>query len=69
MLTSAALDVFEQEPVDPIIRCSRWSTSTVRPTSVPPPLRPKAAGMDIATNVMNVLAGRKCEFVMNGEHL
>ena len=26
-------------------------------------------GMDIATNVMNVLAGRKCEFVMNNEHL
>ena len=70
VLTSAALDVFEQEPVDPnhpLLQMEHFhGTPHIGASTVEAQGR---VGMDIATNVMNVLAGRKCEFVMNNEHL
>lgn len=69
-LTSAALDVFEQEPVDPnhpLLQMEHFhGTPHIGASTVEAQGR---VGMDIATNVMDVLKGRTCDFVVNREHL
>ncbi|MEC7989584.1 MAG: hydroxyacid dehydrogenase [Candidatus Thermoplasmatota archaeon] len=70
VLTSAALDVFEQEPVDPkhpLLQMERFhGTPHIGASTVEAQAR---VGMDIATNVLAVLKGRPCDFVVNQAHL
>ena len=70
VLTSAALDVFEQEPVDPnhpLLQMEHFhGTPHIGASTVEAQGR---VGMDIATNVMDVLKGRPCDFVVNRAHL
>lgn len=70
VLTSAALDVFEHEPVDPkhpLLQMEHFhGTPHIGASTVEAQGR---VGMDIATNVLNVLAGRSCDFVVNEAHL
>ncbi|MEL0265915.1 MAG: hydroxyacid dehydrogenase [Candidatus Poseidoniales archaeon] len=70
VLTSAALDVFEQEPVDPghpLLQMEHFhGTPHIGASTVEAQGR---VGMDIATNVMDVLKGQPCDFVVNRAHL
>ena len=65
-LTSAALDVFEHEPVDPghpLLQMEHFhGTPHIGASTVEAQGR---VGMDIATNVMDALDGRPCDFVVN----
>ena len=65
-LTSAALDVFETEPVDPshpLLQMEHFhGTPHIGASTVEAQGR---VGMDIATNVMDALDGRPCDFVVN----
>lgn len=69
-LTSAALDVFEHEPVDPhhpLLQMEHFhGTPHIGASTVEAQGR---VGLDIATNVMDVLAGEPCDFVVNRSHL
>ena len=69
-LTSAALDVFEHEPVDPnhpLLQMEHFhGTPHIGAATVEAQAR---VGADIVTNVMDILAGRPCEFVVNRSHL
>ena len=70
VLTSAALDVFEEEPVDPnhpLLQMEHFhGTPHIGASTVEAQAR---VGMDIATNVMDVLNGQSCDFVVNRAHL
>ena len=70
VLTSAALDVFEHEPVDPkhpLLQMEHFhGTPHIGASTVEAQAR---VGLDIVTNVMDVLSGRPCDFVVNGQHL
>ena len=70
VLTSAALDVFEQEPVDPdhpLLQMEHFhGTPHIGASTVEAQGR---VGMDIATNVMDVLNGKACDFIVNRQHL
>ena len=70
VLTSVALDVFEHEPVDPkhpLLQMEHFhGTPHIGASTVEAQAR---VGLDIVTNVMDVLSGRPCEFVVNGQHL
>ena len=68
-LTSAALDVFEQEPVDPNHLCSNSNTFTVHLIGASTVEAQGRVGMDIVTNVLDILAGLPSDFVVNNEHL
>ena len=69
-LTSAALDVFEQEPVDPnhpLLQLEHFhGTPHIGASTVEAQGR---VGMDIVTNVLDILAGLPSDFVVNNEHL
>ena len=69
-LTSAALDVFENEPVapdHPLLQMEHFhGTPHIGAATVEAQER---VGTDIATNVMAVLAGRPCDFVVNSNFL
>lgn len=69
-LTSAALDVFEHEPVNPdhpLLQMEHFhGTPHIGASTVEAQGR---VGADIATNVMEVLAGRDCDFIVNRAHL
>ena len=70
VLTSAALDVFEVEPVDPnhpLLQMEHFhGTPHTGASTVEAQAR---VGMDIATNVHAVLSGRSCKFIVKAEHL
>lgn len=70
VLTSAALDVFEVEPVDPshpLLQMEHFhGTPHIGASTVEAQGR---VGMDIVTNVMDVLQNRPCDFIVNGSHL
>jgi phosphoglycerate dehydrogenase-like enzyme len=70
VLTSAALDVFEHEPVDPthpLLQMEHFhGTPHIGASTVEAQAR---VGLDIATNVMDVLSGQPCDFVVNSQHL
>ncbi len=65
-LTSAALDVFENEPVDPdhpLLQMEHFhGTPHIGASTVEAQGR---VGMDIATNVMDALDDRPCDFIVN----
>ena len=69
-MTSVALDVFEHEPVDPahpLLQMEHFhGTPHIGASTIEAQGR---VGMDIATNVMDVLAGKASDFVVNKEHL
>ena len=69
-LSSAALDVFEKEPVDPahpLLQMEHFhGTPHIGASTIEAQGR---VGMDIATNVMDVLAGKSSDFVVNKNHL
>ena len=69
-LTSAALDVFEVEPMDPqhpLLGLDQFhGTPHIGASTVEAQAR---VGMDIVTNVLDVLAGRPCDFVVNKDLL
>ncbi|MGB1419464.1 MAG: hydroxyacid dehydrogenase [Poseidonia sp.] len=70
VLTSAALDVFEVEPVDPshpLLQMEHFhGTPHIGASTVEAQGR---VGMDIVTNVMDVLQNRPCDFIVNGSFL
>ena len=70
VLTSAALDVFEHEPVDPthpLLQMEHFhGTPHIGASTVEAQAR---VGLDIATNVMDVLSGQPCDFVVNSQYL
>ncbi len=70
VLTSAALDVFEVEPVDPnhpLLQMEHFhGTPHIGASTVEAQAR---VGMDIATNVHAVLSGRSCKFIVKAEQL
>ena len=69
-LTSAALDVFEVEPVNPDHPLLQHEHFHGTPHIGASTLEAQArVGADIAVNVMAVLAGEPCDFVVNREHL
>jgi D-3-phosphoglycerate dehydrogenase len=69
-LTSAALDVFEQEPVGPdhpLLQMEHFhGTPHIGASTVEAQGR---VGLDIAINVMDVLNGKGSDFVVNQQHL
>ena len=70
VLTSAALDVFEVEPVNPnhpLLQMEHFhGTPHIGASTVEAQAR---VGMDIATNVHAVLSGRSCKFIVKAEQL
>lgn len=69
-LTSAALDVFEVEPVDPKHPLLQLESFHGTPHIGASTLEAQArVGADIAANVMAVLSGEACDFVVNRDHL
>ena len=69
-LASAALDVFEVEPVvedyDLIKHPNFHSTPHIGASTVEAQRR---VGLDIVNNVISVLSGKKCDFIVNKAHL
>lgn len=69
-LTSAALDVFEHEPVDPqhpLLQMERFhGTPHIGAATLEAQAR---VGSDIVTNVMQVLEDQPCDFVVNRSFL
>ena len=69
-ISSAALDVFEVEPVDPnhpLLQMEHFhGTPHIGASTVEAQAR---VGMDIATNVHAVLSGRSCKFIVKAEQL
>jgi D-3-phosphoglycerate dehydrogenase len=69
-LTSAALDVFEHEPVDPLHPLLQMEHFHGTPHIGASTLEAQArVGADIVTNVMQVLEGQPCDFVVNRSFL
>jgi D-3-phosphoglycerate dehydrogenase len=70
LLASAALDVFEEEPVPKGYELcqhpSFHSTPHIGASTIEAQRR---VGIDIARNVMSVLANKKCEFIVNKEYM
>lgn len=70
LLASAALDVFEEEPVPKGYELCQHpnfhSTPHIGASTIEAQRR---VGIDIARNVMSVLANKKCEFVVNKEYM
>jgi D-3-phosphoglycerate dehydrogenase len=70
LLASAALDVFEEEPVPKGYELCQHpnfhSTPHIGASTIEAQRR---VGIDIARNVMSVLANKKCEFIVNKEYM
>tara|TARA_B100001109_G_scaffold88885_1_gene72625 strand:- start:1557 stop:2540 length:984 start_codon:yes stop_codon:yes gene_type:complete len=70
LLASAALDVFEEEPVPEGYELCQHpnfhSTPHIGASTIEAQRR---VGLDIARNVMSVLSNKKCEFIVNKELL
>ena len=70
LLASAALDVFEEEPVPEGYELCQHpnfhSTPHIGASTIEAQRR---VGLDIARNVMSVLSNKKCEFIVNKEFL
>ena len=70
LLASAALDVFEEEPVPGGYELCQHpnfhSTPHIGASTIEAQRR---VGLDIARNVMSVLSNKKCEFIVNKEFL
>ena len=70
LLASAALDVFEEEPVPEGYELCQHpnfhSTPHIGASTIEAQRR---VGLDIARNVLSVLSNKKCEFVVNKEFL
>lgn len=70
LLASAALDVFEEEPVPKGYELCQHpnfhSTPHIGASTIE---AQKRVGIDIARNVMSVLANKKCEFIVNKEYM
>ena len=70
LLASAALDVFEEEPVPEGYELCQHpnfhSTPHIGASTIEAQRR---VGMDIARNVVSVLSNKKCEFIVNKEFL
>ena len=70
ILASAALDVFEEEPVPEGYELCQHpnfhSTPHIGASTIEAQRR---VGLDIARNVMSVLSNKKCEFIVNKEFL
>ena len=70
LLASAALDVFEEEPVPKGYELCQHpnfhSTPHIGASTIEAQRR---VGLDIARNVMSVLSNKKCEFIVNREFL
>ena len=61
--------MFLTEPVDPTTLCFNSNTFTGTPHIGASTVEAKVAGMDIVTNVLDILAGLPSDFVVNNEHL
>ena len=70
LLASAALDVFEEEPVPKGYELCQHpnfhSTPHIGASTIEAQRR---VGIDIARNVLSVLANKKCEFIVNKEYM
>ena len=70
LLASAALDVFEEEPVPEGYELCQHpnfhSTPHIGASTIEAQRR---VGLDIARNVMSVLSNKKCDFIVNKEFL